>query len=210
MTAKQKNLITTIILVGIILGGIVAGVVYKLHSMQIYGNNGIYHSCQETGEYLQFKKDKTFSFAYNPDTDKSADTNVQAEILSKGTWEKNGNKITLHFEDSDNSIVFVEKNKYIYNQDAIFKGKTSDSKLLNNQYVLNKSDDRKEVIWFFDDGTVSHESYWGKDMTIKDGKYTRTDDILTVRYNETPDTAQRYLVLENGITKAIYSKELAQ
>ena len=208
MKKNQKSLLTTIILVAIILCVAISGIVYKYNASQLYGNNGIYHTQQETGEYLQFKKDKTFSYAYNPQNDKSNPSNIQAEILGHGTWKKSGNKITLTFTDSDEKVILIEKDKYIYKEDKVFRGKTSDSKLLNNKYLLEIDEERSESIWFFDDGSVSHEVCWGADKTIKNGKYTRTDDILTVRYSDKTASVERYLVLDNGITKDIYSKEL--
>ncbi len=192
----------------VILCIIIAAIFYIYDSKQIYGGNGIYYTQQETGEYLQFNKDKTFSFAYNPDNAKEAESNVQAEILTNGTWKKSGNKITLTFSDNDTPVILAEKDGYLYRENKVFKGKTSDAKLLNNRYLLKETEDRSTVVLFFKDGTMAHEIHWGKDVTIKNGKYTRTDNIITVRYNDESTTAERYLVLETGVVKDIYSKKL--
>ncbi len=205
---RNKNSIKFAVATVIIISIIIAAVVYIYDSKQIYGGNGIYYTQQETGEYIQFNKDKTFTLAYNPQNDKDEKTSNQADILGEGTWEKSGNKIALTFLESDTPIIFIEKDEYIYRENKIFRGITSDAKLLNNGYLLEQTEDQSLMAWFFDDGKMSFETRWGKDVTIKSGTYTRTDDILTVRYNDKSTTAERYLVLENGITKDIYAKKL--
>ena len=204
---KNKSLIKISIIAVILVCIAIAAALYIYDSKQIYGGNGIYYTQQETGEYLQFNKDKTFSYAYNPQSDKSAASNIQAEIINSGTWEKSGDKIILNFSNSDTPVVFVKKDEYIYREDKVFRGITSDAKLLNNRYLLEEADDRSTVVLFFNDGTMAHEIHWGKDVTIKNVTYTRTGDILTVRYNDETVTAERYLVLEKGVTKEIYSKK---
>ena len=35
------------------------------------------------------------------------DSNLQAEILSSGIWQKNGSKVTLEFPESKNTVTFI-------------------------------------------------------------------------------------------------------
>lgn len=204
---KNKN-VKIIIFAVIVVCVIIAAVIYIYDSKQIYGGDGIYYTQQETGEYIKFNKDKTFIYAYNPQNDKDGKANEQSEILAEGTWKKAENKIILTFSDTDTPVTFAEKDGYIYNENKVFRGITSDAKLLNNGYLLEQTDNQSLMVWFFDDGTMSFETRWGKDITHKSGRYTRTDNILTVRYNDNSTTGQRYLVLENGITKDIFAKKL--
>ena len=65
-----------------------------------------------------------------------------------------------------------------------------------------------------DDGTV--ELVEGINITSR-GTYTRVGDILIVRrlsapdsYNKRVEIVERYLVLDNGITKELYAKTPAE
>ncbi len=170
--------------------------------------NGTYYSQQGDGKYLQFFGNNTFSYVYDParDNSKNSSATNTEEILGKGTWQKQGNKITVKFDGSDSSIVFIEKDEYIYREDTVFRGITSDSKLLNNRYLWEESEEQKSAVWFLNDGTMSYDFYWGDNKTSKWGTYVRTGDILIARYGDSPDIAHRFLVLDKGISQDIYSK----
>ncbi|MEE1043783.1 MAG: hypothetical protein UH854_07435, partial [Clostridia bacterium] len=178
----------------------------------IYSGNGVYYSQQGDGKYLQFDKDGTFSYAYNPENDakNSGDqsTNIQAYIINNGTWESSGKKTTLTFKDSEITTTFVEYGDYLYREDSVFRGITSDAKMLKNKYLKEISDDQHAEVWFFEDGTMSYDEHWGGDVTPRAGKYTRVDDILIVRFNDSPEITHRFLVLENGISEDIFAKRL--
>lgn len=206
----NKKLISGIIIAVIILACI--AIIWGIYS-NIYSGNGVYYSQQSDGKYLQFSKDNTFSYAYNPEndaknTDSNSSTNIQAYIINSGTWVQDSNKLTLTFKDTESAVTFVEHNDYIYREDTVFRGITSDAKLLKNKYLKEISEDQYTEVWFFDDGTMSYDEYWGGDVTPRTGKYTRVGDILIVRYNDTPDIAHHFLVLENGVSEDIYSKKL--
>lgn len=202
------------VLSGIIIAAVVVICIAVISGIfnNIYSGNGVYYSQQGDGKYLQFDKDGTFSYAYNPENDeKNSDnqsTNIQAYIINSGTWENNGKKTTLTFKDSESTTVFVEYGNYLYREDSVFRGITSDAKMLKNKYLKEIADDQHAEVWFFEDGTMSYDEYWGGDVTPRPGKYTRVDDILIVRFNDSPEIAHRFLVLENGISEDIYAKKL--
>ena len=199
LNKKQKKwIITAIIAVAVIALVLVGIVVYKQINSKLYSGDGIYYSQQEDGRYLQFKKDNTFTFATKVDE--------TTEDISKGTWTENDNTITLTFAETSGKYKFIRtEDGYIYRKDRVFRGKTSDEKLLNNRYVLEKDGEVVEEIWFLKDGTVDYQIIG--DSKITHGTYTRVGDILIVRYNKKPEIAVRFLVLDNGVTKEIFHKE---
>ena len=143
---------------------------------------------------MQFNEDNTFSYVPGADED-----------ISNGKWEQQENKIMLTFTDSNSPVAFVKTGDYIYREDKVFRGITSDAKLLNNRYVLERDGEIIEEIWFLNDGTVDHQIIG--DSKIDHGTYTRVEDILIVRYNDNFENEQRFLVLDNGISKDIFCKE---
>lgn len=208
MTINKKVLSGIVIIAVVVIGIAVISGIYN----NIYSKNGVYYSQQSDGKYLQFDKDGTFSYAYNPENDeknngKQSD-NIQAYIINSGTWTKDGKKIILAFKDSTATATFVECGEYIYREDSVFRGITSDAKMLKNKYLKEISEDQHTEVWFFEDGTMSYDEHWGGDVTPRAGKYTRVDDILIVRFNDSPEIAHRFLVLENGISEDIYAKRL--
>lgn len=210
MTKNKKIALGIIIAVVVIVCVIVISRIYS----NIYSGNGVYYSQQDDGKYLQFSDDNTFSYAYNPENDKEntdsyASSNIQAYIINSGTWTQDAGKITLTFKDTG-TTTFVKYGDYIYREDTVFRGITSDAKLLKNKYLKEISDDQYTAVWFFEDGTMSYDEYWAGDTTTKTGKYTRVENILVVRFNDSPEIAHRFLVLENGITEDIYSKKLPE
>lgn len=205
MTLKQKK-ITTIVAVAVVLCIAIGFGIYALTGDKISGGDGVYYSQQGTGDYLQFKDDKTFSYAYNPEYDLSnteKDSNLQAEILSSGIWQKNGSKVTLEFPESKNTVTFIEKGDYLYREDKVYKGKIGDEKLLNNRFVIKDGEKVVEELWFLDDGTVDYKITGVSKMSH--GTYTRVDDILTVRFSDR-EHGTRYLVVDGGICMDIYAK----
>lgn len=205
MTKKQKKILS-IIAIAVIACIAIGFAVYTIRGKQIYGDNGVYYSQQGTGEYLQFKSDKSFSFAYNPKNDlanPSVDSNIQAEILNSGKWKEENNKVILEFSDSGNNITFIKKGEYIYREDTVYKGKIGDEKLLNNRFVIKENDKVVEELWFLDDGTVDYKITGVSKM--RHGTYTRVDDVLTVRFDDT-DYGTRFLVVDGGISMDIYAK----
>lgn len=209
MTINKKIISGLIIAVIVIACIVIVSGIYN----NIFSGNGVYYSQQGDGKYLQFSKDDTFSYAYNPENDEknanyNSSDNIQAYIINSGIWSQDGNKISLTFKDSESAITFVEHDGYIYREDSVFRGITSDAKLLRNKYLKEISEDRHAEVWFFDDGTMAYDEYWDKDVTTRTGRYTRVGDILIVRYNDFPDIAHRFLVLENGVSEDIYSKKL--
>ena len=208
----NKKIISGIIIAVVILASVV--IIWGIYD-NIYSGNGVYYSQQGDGKYLQFSKDNTFSYAYNPENDEknvntNSSNNIQAYIINNGTWVQNNDKITLTFKDSESTMTFIEHDDYIYREDTVFRGITSDAKLLKNKYLKEISEDQHTEVWFFDDGTMSYDEYWGGDVTPRTGKYTRVGDILIVRYNDSPDIPHHFLVLENGVSEDIYSKKLPE
>ena len=208
---KTKNKILKTIIIFAVTAVIIAAAVIIVtnNTNKPSSGNGIYYSQQANGKYLQFFDDKTFSYIYDPAKDmakKPIATN-QVDILGKGTWEQQGNKIIIKYEDSDSTITFAEKDGYLYREDTVFRGITSDAKLLNNKYLWEESEDKHTAVWFLNDGTMSYDFFWGGDKSSKWGTYVRVDNILIARYNDTPDISHRFLVLDNGISQDIYSKK---
>ena len=214
MKNKKRVISSIVIAIAAILCIVIAFTVYNVTFRKPYSGNGIYYSQKGDGKYMQFLNDKTFSYISDPqkavNADKTTDSSSQATVLGSGTWKQSGNKIIIQFTDSENTITFIEKDGYLYREDTVFRGITSDAKLLKNKYLLEKNDEQRIEAWFFDDGTMSYDEYWGKDLTTKSGTYTRVDDILVVRYDKTPDVAHKFLVLENGISEDLFSRELPQ
>jgi len=208
MTKNKKILAGVVIAIIIIACIVIISGIYN----NIYMGNGVYYSQQSDGKYIQFSKDNTFSFAYNPENDNKNDnngsSNIQAYIINNGTWTKDGNKITLKFEETETITNFIEYDNYIYREDSVFRGVTSDAKLLKNKYLKEISEDQYTEVWFFEDGTMTYNEFWGGDYTTRTGKYTRVDDILIVRYNDAPEIAHRFLVLDKGVSEDIYAKKL--
>lgn len=194
----KKRILISIIAVALIAIVLIGICIYKNMTSKLYSGDGIYYSQQNDGKYLQFKKDNTFTFATKIDEN--------TEDISKGTWTENNNSVTLTFSESNATYKFIKtENGYLYREDKVFRGKTSDEKLLNNRYVLEKDGEVVEEMWFLKDGTVDYQIIG--DSRINSGTYTRVDDILIVRYNKNPSVAVRFLVLDNGITKDIFYKE---
>lgn len=203
MANKKSNklVLTIVIAVAVIALALIGVGVYKHLNNNLYSGDGKYYSQQNDGKYLQFNKNNTFTL--------SAKVDENTEELSKGTWQESNNVITLTFDESNATYTFIKTAEgYLYRDDKVFRGKTSDKKLLNNRYVLEKDGKIQEEIWFFDDGTVDYQI--SGDHKITHGKYTRVDNILIVRYNERSNAPVRFLVLDNGITKEIFHKEQAK
>ena len=197
-TKTKKWILAVIIAVALIAIVLIGVCIYKNMTGKLYSGDGIYYSQQDDEKYLQFKEDKTFTFATKMDEN--------TEDISKGTWTESNNVITLTFFENNMTYKFIKtESGYLYREDKVFRGKTSDEKLLNNRYVLEKDGEVVEEIWFMKDGTVDYQITG--DSRINHGTYTRVDDILIVRYNKNPDVVVRFLVLDNGITKEIFHKE---
>lgn len=195
LNKTNKKIIISVIIAVVVIACIAVSIaVYKNVTDKPYSGNGVYYSQQEEGKYLQFNEDNTFSYVPGADED-----------ASNGKWEQQENKIMLTFTGSDSPVTFIKTGDYIYREDKVFRGITSDEKLLNNRYVLERDGKIVEEIWFLNDGTVDHQIIG--DSKIDHGTYTRVDDILIVRYDDKYGTAQRFLVLDKGISKDIFSKE---
>ena len=176
------------------------------------GTAGIDYSQKDSGYYLQLKNNGTFNVAYNPKkdddlADKSQNANVEAYIDGSGTWSKDGNKIALKF-DNGTVINLVKGKKYIYNADAVYKGIVSDEKAFSQIFTYRYPEDENKYdsVIFFDDLTMSFNRFRGVRPTSHAGRYTRVDDIITVRYNDEDNKAHKFLIVEGGITDDIYLK----
>ena len=205
---KNKKIILGIIAIVVIIAAAIAGIkIYQNINKKIYSGDGTYYYQQATDKRLQFNKDNTFSYTVQTD-ESTAD-------VSKGTWSQNNNEITLTYESGD-AYTFVQTHDgFLYRKDKVFRGKTNDKKLWNRAFAYEEDGKVVERLWFMDDGTVDSENSEGK--IVYSGTYTRTDNILTVRYNAIPDSynkspeiVERYLVLDNGITKELYAKTPAE
>ena len=202
---KNKKIIFGIIAIAVIIILAVAGLkIYKNMNSKIYSGEGLYYYQQDNGKRLHFNEDKTFSYTVQDDDG--------TETVSNGTWSQNGNESTLTYKSGAAVTLVESEDGYLYRKDRIFRGKTSDKKLLNNGFVFEENDKAVEYLWFMEDGTVDIETVG--DSKMKHGTYTRVDNILIVRYTTAPDSfnntrqvVERYLVLENGITKEIYNKQ---
>lgn len=195
---KANKIITSVIIAVIVIACIAVGIaVFKNVAGKPSSGNGIYYSQQDEDKYLQFNGDNTFSYTPGADGD-----------VSNGNWEQQGNKIMLTFTESDSPVTFIKAGDYIYREDKVFRGITSNEKLLNNRYVLERDGEIIEEMWFLDDGTVDHQIIG--DSKINHGTYTRVEDILIVRYNDNFENEQRFLVLDNGISKDIFCKSPIQ
>lgn len=186
---------------------IIAGIaVYKHANNQVYSDGGIYYNQQNSDKLIKFNKDNTFSYLIYYDD--------QSNVSENGTWSENEKEITLTF-DVGSEFTFVKtKDGYLYRKDRIYRGKTSDKKLLNNLYVMEEDGKVTETLYFADDGTFELSQ---GETVVSRGTYTRVDNILIVRRTTAPDSygkrveiAERYLVLDNGITKEIYAKTPAE
>ena len=204
---NNKNIIIALIVV-VLAAAIIAGVaIYRHTNTQVYSGDGMYYNQQDSGKRIQFNKDKTFSYLVSIDD--------QTNDSEKGTWSETNGEITLTFDSGSKYVFAKTESGYMYRKDKIFRGKTSDKKLLNNIYVLEENGEVVETLCFMDDGTVDYEK--ANNSKILHGTYTRVDDILIVRYNSIPDSlnkspevVDRYLVLDGGITKEIYAKTPAE
>ncbi len=200
---KNKKIFLGIIAIVIIIA-VIAGVkIYRNINNKVYSGEGIYYYQQATDKRLQFNKDNTFSYTVQTD-ESTAD-------VSKGTWSQNNNEITLTYESSDAYTFVQTSDDFIYRKDKVYKGKTSNEKLWNCAFAYEEDGKVVERLWFMDDGTVDSENSEGK--IVYSGTYTRVDNIIIVRYvskpdsyNKTVEVTERYLVLDNGITKEIFSK----
>lgn len=208
MKISKKTLTAIIVVAAVAICIGIAFAVFNNIFNRPNSGDGIYYSQQGDGKYLQFFDDKTFSYIYDSakDISKKLENTNQADVLNKGTWEQRGNKIILKFDEDNSEIIFVKKDGYIYREDTVFRGKTSDAKLLKNKYLLEESKDKYTEVWFLIDGTMSYDSFWNGDKTSRWGTYVRVDDILIARYDDLPDIPHRFLVLDNGVSKDIYSK----
>ena len=204
---KNKKIIIIALIVAIVVAAVIAGIaIYKNVNSKLYSGEGAYYYQQDKTTTLNFKDDNTFSFI------KQADENTNDVITGK--WAEKDGEITLTFDDAS-TVTFVKtEDGYLYRKDKIYRGKTSEKKLLNNMYVLEEDGAEFERLCFMDDGTM--EITQGKTITSR-GTYTRVDNILIVRRTTIPDSygkkidvTERYLVLDNGITKEIYSKTPAE
>ncbi len=200
--SNKKFIIILIAIVAII--AIIAGVkIYQNENSKIYSGEGIYYYQQDNNKTLQFNKDKSFSYSVQVDEN-------TLDVL-KGTWAQDGNEITLTYE-SGNKFAFVKTpDGFIYRKDKVFKGKTSDEKLWDGAFAYKEDGNVVERLWFMDNGTVDSTNADG--ITEYSGTYTRVDNIIIVRYTTKPDSfnktveiVERYLVLDDGITKEIFSK----
>lgn len=200
---KNKRIIIILIAIIVIIA-IAAGVkIYQNENNKIYGGEGIYYYQQDNNKTLHFEKDKNFSYSIKTDEN-------TAEI-SKGTWEQSGNEITLTYESGETFKFAKTSDGFIYRKDRVFEGKPSDKKLWNCALAYKEDGKVVKRLWFMDDGTV--------DLTDADGKieysgtYTIVDNVIIIRYVSKPDSynkkvevAERYLILDNGITKEVYGR----
>ena len=204
---KNKKILLIISVIVLIAICVVLAVnIFKNAMSQPYAGGGIYYSQNDSGEYLQFFKDKTFSHIYDASVSDSESTNNQVEILGKGTWEKKDGKIILKFPDTDNTISFGEKDGYLYREDTVFRGITSDALLLKNKYVYKQDENQRTQVYFLSDGTMTYAKFWGDSQKSRWGTYKRVGDILVVRYDDDAEIAHRFLVLDNGVSEDVYSK----
>lgn len=187
--------------------------IYAKSAFGITAGNGIYYSQKNSGYYLQFKDDNTFVVAYNPKKDISYDESavhdekIEAYIEKTGTFKKLGNKITLKFDNVDKTSTLIQKDGYIYNSGQVYEGESTDSKLLNGKYIYKESLDREYVLTFKDDLTVTLKTSWGGSTTKKlKGTYTRTDDVITVRYEKSADIPHKFIMTEKGLVEDCYMK----
>ncbi len=196
MTKNRKITIAVVVAI-IILILAAAGIVIYKKVTSLSGGDGIYYSQQDENKYLQFKEDG--SFYYTVRTDKNT------EEINSGKWTEGNNKITLTFDETNTSHIFLKSDDgYLYRENKIYRGKPGDAKLLNNCFVLEEDEKKTEEIWFLDDGTVDYQIIGNSE--IFHGTYTRVDNVLIVRFNKNPNVPQRFLVLENGITKDFFHK----
>lgn len=206
---NRKTLISVIIAALIIIAGTVF--VFVNYNSWFSGNQ-IYYSQNNPGKYIQLKKDHTFAIVYNPQLDIYSEdggehTNIEARIENTGTWSKTDDKITLNFDGSQKTVEFVKTKEGIYNSSKIFKGIYTDKKLLNGIYTYKVDDEFAYRIVFFDDLTMNYDTVWGREGTPRHGTYTRINDIITVRYNDSPERPYKYLMTNHGIADDYYTKE---
>lgn len=202
-----------LIIVAIVIAVAAAIFIFAKSALGITAGNGIYYSQKNSGYYLQFKDDKTFVVAYNPkkdiNYDESAvhDEKIEAYIEKSGTWEKSGSEITLKFDNVDETATLVEKDGYIYNSEQVYEGETTDSKLLSGEYIFKESLDREYVLTFKDDLTVTLKTSWGGSTTKRlKGTYTRTDDVITIRYKKSAEIPHKFIMTDKGLVEDCYMK----
>lgn len=207
----MKKKLTLIIAAVIIVAAAAALAVVKFGGLTAAG---IYYSQKDSGYYLRLKHGGTFTYAYNPQKDITLNTedgeskNIEAYIENSGTWSKNGNKITLKFEDG-NIVNLIKKGDYYYNTSRIYKGVSTKEKSFSKiyTYLYDNDETRSDSVLFFDDLTVSYNKVRGGKPMTKNGTYTRTEDIITVRYSDEDNRSHKFLMLENGVTDDLYTKK---
>ena len=203
---KNKKIIIIALTVVLVAAAIIVGIaIYKNKNNKLYSGEGMYYYQQNQAVTLQFREDNTFSYT-SPSDDATNE-------VSTGKWSEKDNEITLTFESGSKFAFVKTEDGYIYRKDRVYRGVTSDEMLLNNMYVLEEDGKKVEELYFAADGTM--EVTQGKTIVSR-GTYTRVDNILIVRRTTAPDSygkkiiAERYLVLDNGITKDIYNKTPAE
>jgi len=204
--SNKKNIIIAVIVL-VVAAAIIAGVaIYKHVNSRVYSDGGIYYNQQNSGISLQFKEDNTFAYSVLVEENQTD--------VSNGKWTEKDNEIILTFESGSEFTFVKTEDGYLYRKDRIYRGKTSDKKLLNNLYVMEEDGKVTETLYFADDGTFELSQ---GETVVSRGTYTRVDNILIVRRTTAPDSygkrveiAERYLVLDNGITKEIYAKTPAE
>lgn len=206
---RNKNNKKYIIIASIVIllaAAIIAGIaIYRNTNNKLYSGDGMYYH-QNDGTTLQFKEDNTFAYT------KTYDDGTN-DVMT-GKWLEKDDEFTLTFESGTEFSFVKTEDGYIYRSDRVYRGVTSDEKLLNNLYVLEQDGEKVEELYFANDGTM--EVTQGKTIVSR-GTYTRVDNILIVRRTTLPDSygkridiTERYLVLEKGITKDIYAKTPAE
>lgn len=202
----NKKIIIIALITVLVAAAIIAGIaICKNANSKLYSGDGMYYH-QTNSDTFQFKEDNTFTYT-KPLDDGTSD------VLT-GKWSKEDNEVTLTFESDTKYAFGTTEDGYIYRKDRVYRGVTSEEKLLNNIYVLEQDGKKVEELFFANDGTM--EVTQGKTI-ISRGTYTRVDNILIVRRTTLPDSygkridiTERYLVLDNGITKEIYAKTPAE
>lgn len=207
----KKNTIFAIVAVIIVVAA-AAVLLYTKMANSITAGNGIYYSQKNSGYYVQFKKDKTFVIAYNPEKDAAAESGagqnekVEAYIENSGTWKMTGNTITMKYDNDKEDSVLIKTKDGLYNPNNIYKGIPPKDKIIKATYTYQPEENRYYSLIFFDDLTMTCDAHWDGKVKTRPGRYTRTDDIVTVRYNDNADYAHKFLVINEGLADDIYTK----
>ena len=78
---------------------------------------------------------------------------------------------------------------------------------MSGEYIYKESLDREYVLTFKDDLTVTLKTSWGGATTKRlKGTYTRTGDVITIRYKKSAEIPHKFIMTDKGLVEDCYMK----